>query len=409
MNCPNILELQSLVDRQISPSREQALKVHVAACPSCREQVEALRTMAEALHAHTFVAAVPEALPQGLQERLLQAVATAPPVRHLSCRKVLPQLTAYLDGELSEATTAAIEAHTFTCEKCFTALSELRIVTETLAARQRAVPSEQLLARIMVALRREAATARVQERRWLPRVAWQPVAAGLAAAVVLAAVIFPRLSPTPTWQPPLGPAPMMAARPAPEASTPAVTAQPDMVTSTPATVQPPSALTRLSEVFTGNRQPEATVVVGPKPTRGAGPKVWPWGGRSSREALQMPDGGPVVASDANALPAVAPVNLAGERVAALPTATPGLAEGDDQPRARVASMPTEKPRPSDIALAPRSAPAPELVPRRSVQPAWEIYRSEGVDRERLAPAAQRLTDHASQVRMAFAKNFVIIH
>jgi anti-sigma factor RsiW len=414
MNCPDILELQSLIDRQLPPDRQQAVETHLAACPACAAQANALRTMAEALRAHITTVVVPDALPKGLQERLLRAVATAPPVRHLSCRKVLPQLTAYLDGELSDADAAAIEAHSFTCEKCFTALSELRAVTETLAARQRAVPSEQLLGRIMAALRREAVQARSPQRRWLGRVAWQPLAAGLAAAVVLAAVIFPHFSSTPSLQPPIAPDGAVAGLPAPEAPVP--TAQP--TPSAGVAVGQPSSLGRLAGVFPGRRAGEDTSSAGSR-SGGAGgtsaPTWVPSAPAGPQPTLHAPAGGPVVAFADSAMPSVSPVAISTDRrVASLPT-KPGLVEGDEQPRARVtpAGVPTDKPRPTDIALAsrpaPTPAPEPELVPRRSARPAWEIYRSEGVDRERLALAAERLNERVPRVRMANAKNIVIIH
>ena len=426
MNCPDILELQSFVDRQVTPDRQQALETHLAACAVCRHEAAGLRAMADALRTHIDAEALADMTPGGLEERLLQAVAAAPTVRHLSCRKVLPQLTAYLDGELSAATAAAVEAHTFTCEKCFTALSELRVVTETLAARQRAVPSEQLLARIMGALRREAAVARAPERTWQRRVAWQPgglwqpLAAGLAAAVVLAAVIAPRFSSTPTWQPPISSGQSVAARPMPdtpvaEATQPATgTAQPTAVAAS-ATVGQPGALQTLKDAFTGNHRNETSAAVSPRPASNGGGMTWPWA-HSTPAPLATPDGGPVAASTDNALPAVAPATVAAvTRVAAMPTETPGMAAGIDgvRPRGSTAPLATEKPRPGDIALAsrptPAPAPEPELVPRRSARPAWEIYRSEGVDRERLAMAAERLNERGAQVRMANAKNIVIIH
>lgn len=92
------------------------------------------------------------------------------------------QLSAYLDGELSERETTAVEAHLATCADCARALDALRATAREVRALEDPVPSEQ----DSWALR--AAVARARRRAEQPRSVQFAMAASGAAAVLITLV-----------------------------------------------------------------------------------------------------------------------------------------------------------------------------------------------------------------------------
>jgi anti-sigma factor RsiW len=406
MTCPDALELQSYCDQQLSSQRQRAVESHLAGCKACRAQVEGLRAVIEA------VDRLQVETPEGaLQGRLLAAVSAAPPVRRLSCRRALPQLSAYVDGELKPSQAAAVQAHIFGCDACFAAMAEMRTVSETLAAGPRPAASEQLLRRIMVALRREAAGTPAR-RGWVGRIAWQPLAAGAAAALILAAVALPRFAQVPTGPSPSNHGPTYASRPltvAPEGMPAAPTGASSVAAQSVVPAAKSSVIARVERVFTPS-EAEPAGVTGPVHRTPAWTPALP----DQYPASPTPDGGPVVSSASDSLPGVDSI-AAGRHDATVPEGgTPGLASGDAAPgrgSTLIASIPKSTPDTADrdiVSAHPQAASSgPEYAPRRS--PMRPSYRSEGVDRDVLARVTERWNEGVPQLKVASYKSIPIIN
>jgi putative zinc finger protein len=94
----------------------------------------------------------------------------------------LEQLSAYIDGELTAAERAGLEAHLPGCDECRASLDALRMTLADLRTLPEETPSEQ----DSWALRTAIARARKPSKRWQRYV----VAAGSVAAVAIAFVAF---------------------------------------------------------------------------------------------------------------------------------------------------------------------------------------------------------------------------
>ena len=84
-------------------------------------------------------------------------------LRSGECNDILPELSAYIDGELPEEDARRIEAHLEKCEKCRELMSELLSLSEDIAAASVPYPAD-LHLRIMASLNEEMAKSRKKSK-----------------------------------------------------------------------------------------------------------------------------------------------------------------------------------------------------------------------------------------------------
>lgn len=97
----------------------------------------------------------------------------------MQCDSALEMLDAYLDGELTHETSAAIREHLTGCTRCSTQVAETARLQRSLrGARGHFVPSAEFRQRI------QEQVARSRRRTWV--LPWVPMAAGIAAIVFFA-------------------------------------------------------------------------------------------------------------------------------------------------------------------------------------------------------------------------------
>jgi anti-sigma factor RsiW len=104
----------------------------------------------------------------------------------MTCAQVSELLTAFVDGELSAAEKAAVEAHLPGCAVCQAQVASLRAAIGTLAALPALEPSASFEEPVLAALR----PTRVRRPHWARRAAVLLVAGGAVAAAL---VVVPKL------------------------------------------------------------------------------------------------------------------------------------------------------------------------------------------------------------------------
>lgn len=110
----------------------------------------------------------------------------------MECRSCTETLTAYLDKELGEQDSRAVESHLATCTGC---LEELRSL-ETACQLTNALPHLAVAPHLWDRIAQEVAPLIVPEEGWLSRFLrainrpWIPLAAAAAAVVIIAGVLI---------------------------------------------------------------------------------------------------------------------------------------------------------------------------------------------------------------------------
>ena len=117
-----------------------------------------------------------------------------------ACEQIREELSAYLDGELSEQDRSALDTHLRACEACREMLEELKGVSATISDLPRAKAPVSLLTKVKndiaaePALREQVRTAvafsSVARGGPRPRAHWAPIAFGAAALVMLCLLAF---------------------------------------------------------------------------------------------------------------------------------------------------------------------------------------------------------------------------
>jgi anti-sigma factor RsiW len=107
-------------------------------------------------------------------------------VRHARAHQLL---SAYLERDLGEAESAAVEAHVTGCDACGAALDGLRSAVAALRRLPVPEPPPFLAGRVMARIR-DGEARRAGWREWLANLAAPAVAAPLAAVVAAAAVVY---------------------------------------------------------------------------------------------------------------------------------------------------------------------------------------------------------------------------
>ncbi|MGE5531401.1 MAG: zf-HC2 domain-containing protein [Bacteroidota bacterium] len=405
----DVYRLQSLVDGELPEPEAATLMAHVQSCAACARLLANLRLVSEPLHK------VADTVPDGLQERLLAAVAGLQPLPALSCEDALELVSARLDGELSHSECQQLAAHLDGCAACDAAAAQTEVTDGLLRAIAPEAAPAGLLERIQAAaeLASSPADRPVQWRRWVPSFA------GVAAAAALVVALLSN-SPAPVM------APMVAQNPAIErAAQPAAPASPVRPMAAPVTAKAP---VHAVPAVVATRLPSAGQL--PK-SKSAALKTVPAQRLASATAshvartVALPETLSVPASPAVAPEleirqpmdvAVAPTHVtqpdASREVRVVPVPHP------DTPPA-LAARTLETPRPVRVATmdGPKATPAAtqSRKPSEKRQHTWvsrpdnderEVYKSEDAG-TRLADARDRLDRDIRHIVDSEVKGFVI--
>jgi anti-sigma factor RsiW len=107
----------------------------------------------------------------------------------MNCRLVQSRISAFVDRELDQAETKAIQAHLDQCAGCAAVLADSLRTKRLLGALPASRPKGDFEDRLITAVRQEATKVRLQQPGWLPiRFGW--VTAAVAAAAAVAAVVM---------------------------------------------------------------------------------------------------------------------------------------------------------------------------------------------------------------------------
>lgn len=191
MSVCDVYRLQAFVDGQLGDSEARELSAHVATCAACACLLTELRWVAEPLRGAS------ECCPEGLQQRLLAAVASVQPLPGLRCEEALEWVSRRLDGCLSQQEGQQLVAHLEGCCVCARAAAEMEL---TGAMLQSIAPEKAplgLLQRIQAAAELAAKPAR-KPAAWRR---WAPSFAAVAAAAALFVVLLTNSPQTPTVTP----------------------------------------------------------------------------------------------------------------------------------------------------------------------------------------------------------------
>lgn len=97
----------------------------------------------------------------------------------IDCKNRESQISAFIDGELSESECTELLEHMSACEKCSGTYAALCAVSS--AVKEPCVPPDELHEKIMTAVKSDAATKKPRKRAWI---------SGVAAAAVVALVLL---------------------------------------------------------------------------------------------------------------------------------------------------------------------------------------------------------------------------
>lgn len=183
-SCPDIFTIQALTDGQLSPQEAERLQEHLASCAAC------LQLWQELQRTHLPLAALSEAPPANLAERINQALQGIKPLRPISCRKAQRWISLALDNALSSAQEQRLQAHLWSCGRCYRLAQEMQLIAGIMRATQAAPAPEGLLARLQAAV--SAATERTLARKPLsgPRLGWSLAGAAAVAALLFAVFLY---------------------------------------------------------------------------------------------------------------------------------------------------------------------------------------------------------------------------
>jgi len=211
-------DLSAYMDREVAPEQAERIRIHLAACPRCRRQVETFRQVG------TLVRAVPEVgPPAGLRSRVV-ALDAALPVPSATCEQARAWLSQRADGELPHWQAPVLAQHLEGCEGCRREADAVQGMISLVQALPQVNPPLRIRAAVRNAMTRQAHVRRVWRMGW--------TSAGLAfagAAAMLLVTLRPGMPPQPT-----NVAEVTAPAPSPEQ--PLVPVRPGVVAETPAAV-----------------------------------------------------------------------------------------------------------------------------------------------------------------------------
>jgi len=158
MSCPYGREdLSAYIDAEVDETTQAGIREHLRACASCRREVAWLKTLAG------MVAGLPRAEPEASIVWTAEAPVAAPTLR---CPVVLPEASAFIDGELPPEEAHAVVAHLAACDPCHRAYRDIERISGMMTATEPAAVPAGLEARILDAV---AAERRFSLRRFFSR------------------------------------------------------------------------------------------------------------------------------------------------------------------------------------------------------------------------------------------------
>jgi len=149
-DCPHVYDLQSYVDEALPPGEAAEVAQHLMRCDDCAGRVAELERLRQFLTPRRLRPS------EDLQERIVQRIRTALPVRQLSCDEALQMASAYLDDELNSLERQTLETHLFACEECYREYVMMRAGVQAMRATPAAVPEPSLKGRILAAVSQDA-------------------------------------------------------------------------------------------------------------------------------------------------------------------------------------------------------------------------------------------------------------
>lgn len=105
------------------------------------------------------------------------------------CQDIQPELSAYLDGELTPPQRAEVEAHLASCPRCREEVAELKTLAAGVAALPKLEPAPQFLAEVRRKIARGDKPEPKTWRDYLFRPVWLKVPLEAAALIVIAALV----------------------------------------------------------------------------------------------------------------------------------------------------------------------------------------------------------------------------
>jgi len=172
MRCDKVRgELVAYLDGELSPEMRDCIDSHLASCASCRAESMALESTCDLL-----------GLIAGETKSSLDIAGNVLKISRDGdpwCRHIQKELTAFLDGELTEAEARPVREHLANCEDCQQASDDLRTTGNALRRWTFTLPKVDLVSRILPDYR---------PRRSLLRIGSFAAAATLLLAVGVAAL-----------------------------------------------------------------------------------------------------------------------------------------------------------------------------------------------------------------------------
>jgi anti-sigma factor RsiW len=149
MTCPCSREdLSAYIDAEVDETTQARIREHLRACPKCKREVAWLRTLAQ------MVGGLPRVEPDAAVTWNAERQA-AEPSQTMRCPVVLPEASAFLDGELPAGDAQAVLAHLAACDPCYHAFKDLERISEAMIATEPAAVPSGLEERIMAAVQAE--------------------------------------------------------------------------------------------------------------------------------------------------------------------------------------------------------------------------------------------------------------
>jgi anti-sigma factor RsiW len=368
MTCPYSREdLSAYIDAEVDETAHARIREHLRACPKCKREVAWLRTVAQ------MVGGLPRVEPDTALTWSAERQA-AEPGQTMRCPVVLPEASAFLDGELPAGDAQAVLAHLAACDPCYHAFKDLERISEAMVATGPSAVPTGLEGRIMAAVQAER---RFSLRRLLSRTCEACAPTARVSFRLAAAAVFVLAVLLAVWHTvgPQGPMPVVAVTGPTVASAPAPA--PDVgpiVATAPVPTERPQAPVRRPgpAVLVATPRPPTVPPTGPRPAPGSPAPPLPSGGTAHAPVGPTPG-----------VPSVP--------VPAVPDRTPPPQPDASPLRSMMASLPPRHPSPPTEPATPATS-KPSAVLAKSTPPGHDAVAPPPIRVAELPPAGDAETD-----------------